>query len=96
MSERATLRLTPTERASIFEALERSALDRSRLHIITRGPRWAMFRDGAKRATRVFSDRGEALVQAQQMARRDSSITEIVVHNHLGQVDFRVPAKTAP
>jgi hypothetical protein len=55
-----------------------------------------MFRDGAKRATKVFSDRGEALVRAQQLARRDSSITEIVVHNHLGQVDFRVPAKTAP
>lgn len=85
-----------SDRDALLTAIDRGAQDRSRIHIITRGPRWAMFRAGAKRASGVFADRGEALVKAQRVAQRDPSITEIIVHNYLGQIDFRVPTARTP
>ncbi len=64
----------------------------SPLHVITHAKGWAVTRSGASRATKVVSDRGEAVAKARKLA---SGTVPVYIHDGTGLVTQLIPAASA-
>ena len=68
-------------RKGVAHRLEQAARQNSgRIHIISQSGRWAVWKEGADRATRVYDTRREAVQAARELQKADPSKV-IVVHN---------------
>ena len=56
----------------------------SKIHIISNGNKWAVYKPKAKRALRVFKHREIAFYYASNLA------DIVIVHNKKGEVDFEM------
>ena len=56
----------------------------ARTHVISRNGSWAVKKEGATRATRVYAQKRSAVTSAVRIAQRG---TEVVVHKRDGSVD---------
>lgn len=66
--------------------LENAALHNSgRIHIISQNGRWAVWKEGAQRASRVFDTRDEA-INAARLLQKSANHKTIVVHNIDGSI----------
>lgn len=58
------------------------------IHIISRGKKWAVWRNTTKRASRIFKDKGEAILYV--ITRWNY---KIVIHNKDAGIDFIMPER---
>ncbi len=69
----------------VASRLENAALHNSeRIHIISQTGRWAVWKEGAKRASKIFDTREEAIAAARKL--QSTKEHTIVVHNIDGSI----------
>jgi uncharacterized protein DUF2188 len=73
-----------TREARLTQAMQRlDQMDRNKvIHVIPDRNRWVVRREWAKRATRILSDREQAIALARSLAREDEG--EVIVHRRDG------------
>jgi len=84
--------------AALHRALMREDAQRrgATLYVVPRGAGWEIRRSGSARATRSFASRGEAVMEARKLARREHG--ELVLQDARGRViEYRAyhPARAA-
>ena len=67
----------------IAEAMQNFKASRKRIHIISYGNRWGILREGARRLTRIFSDKTTAVSYAKKLAQRDTG-SSVIIHKKNG------------
>ncbi|WP_081477250.1 DUF2188 domain-containing protein [Thermus sp. CCB_US3_UF1] len=61
--------------------------NRKYLHVVRRGEGWAVEREGAKRASKIFRTQEEAKAYAREVAEREKG--EVIVHDQKGRIRER-------
>lgn len=57
------------------------------LHVVPRGEKWAVEREGAQRASKIFPTKKEAEAYAREVAKREGG--EVITHNEEGKIRER-------
>ena len=70
---------------AIKQRLNSSAPQKERLHVSPRGSRWAVRREGAIKASRVFDTQGKAVTFAKELSKSKSN--NVVLHTKDGKID---------
>ncbi len=82
------MRFTEAERAAIGAELRKlRAEGKDRVHVLSFGGRWRVFREGAQRARKVFYSKDEAIAYGRGMAEHLRS--ELIVHGKDGRRESR-------
>jgi hypothetical protein len=63
-----------------------------RIHVMSSNDRWAIKRDGASRASRVFRKKATAVKNARKIASK--TLLDIIIHKRDGSVEKWIKSKT--
>lgn len=65
-------------------AKKKSSTKKSRVHVISRDKGWAVKREGASRATKIYKKKGTAVKRAEKSAKKRGG--DVVVHKRDGSI----------
>jgi len=78
--------ISGTKKTQVTKALRAAAkTNAKKVHVVSRGNKWATKTEGAKRATRVFTTKSKA-VKAAKFRVKKGSATAMVVHKRDGRI----------
>jgi len=70
---------------------------RAKFHVVpTRGHRWAVVREGAKRASVLVLSKTEAVERARMLASKIAEAAQVIVHGHDGRVQSEFTCAMEP
>lgn len=88
----AKTKTTSTKKASVSRKLTKVGKAKSRAHVIPQQGKWAVRKEGAKRAVAVVSDKVAAISRAKKLV-RSGSTTMAIVHKKDGTISGSYSAK---
>ena len=85
--------MDPGTMAQLLATLREVIREGNRVHVIPSGGRWAVLREGNRRASNVMSSKQRAIQRAFALAMRTGG--EVIVHTKGGGIESRKLAKQA-
>lgn len=78
-------------RKKIAEDMSSFAPSKKRIHIISYGDRWGILREGAKRLSKICSDKTTAVVYAKRIAQKETG-SSVIIHKRDGSPERYIHA----